>query len=265
MQDYPIKTGYDKLDELIGGFYQGEVTVIGSRPAVGKSLFLQSIIERTILSSGTPSLFFSIDKPAEMIYGHFVSLMSGISYSKIRKGGHQKLDEEEAATVEKLQKQVRDLPLIINDNENLNINDLCYESRHAYKTKAIEIIYIDYLSLIKTENEYEKQSYDEQYSTNIRKVKALAQELNIPIVVNCQMYRKASYKEPVLQDLYGSPVIENFVDNILMLHRKPLKEGHYLSPVEVIVGKNSHGDLGSIDMMFNYKSLSFETSFVTPP
>lgn len=217
------------------------------------------------MSSGTLGLFFSIDKSAEMIYGHFVSLMSGISYSKIRQGGHQKLDEEEAATVERLQKQVRDLPLIINDNENLNINDLCYESRHAYKAKAIKIIYIDYLSLLKTENEYEKQTYDVQYSTNIKKLKSLAQELNIPIVVNCQMYRKASYKEPVLQDLYGSPVIESVADSIIILHRKLLKDGHYLSPIEVIVGKNNYGDLDSIDMMFNYKSLCFETSFVTLP
>lgn len=97
MHQYPIKTGYEKLDKFIGDFYPGEVTVIGSRPAVGKALFLQSIMERTILSSGTPSLFYSIEKPLEMIYGHFVSLMSGIPYSKIRQGGHQKLDENHAS------------------------------------------------------------------------------------------------------------------------------------------------------------------------
>ena len=261
----PIKTGYEELDEFIGGFYPGEVTVIASRTGVGKSLFLQSIIERTILSLGTPSLFFSIDKPADMIYDYFVSMISGISYLKIRHVGDMKLEEEEVASVEILQKQVRDLPLIINDNRNLTINDICYESRHAYKVKAIKIIYIDYLSLIKTENEYEKQPYYEQYSRNIRKVKALAQELNIPIVVNCLMYRNASYKEPVLQELLGSPVIEQVADNILILHRKPLKEYHWLYPMTLIVGKNGHGDLGSIDMMFSYKSLSFETSFVTPP
>lgn len=262
MQTYPIKTGYEKLDKFIGGFYPGEVTVIGSRPAVGKSLFLQSIIERTILSSGIPSLFYSIEKPSEMIYGHFVSMMSGIPYSKISHIGDRKLDEEESATVEKLQKQVRDLPIIIHDNEKLNINDLCYESRQTYNSKAIKIIYIDSFDLM---NSYENQPYEVQLSTVIRKLKALAMELNIPIVVNGQMHRSTEPKIPVLQDLYDSPVIERVADNILLLHRKPLKDGHYLSPIEVIVGKNSHGDLGSVDLMFNYKSLSFETSFVTPP
>ena len=81
---YPIKTGLEKLDEITGGFFPGEITFIGSIPSGGKTTFLVSLIKRMIYESGTSVLLYTIGKPKENIYDNLISLLSGISYTKVR-------------------------------------------------------------------------------------------------------------------------------------------------------------------------------------
>lgn len=94
------------------------------------------------------------------------------------------------------------MPLIINDNKNVSINELCKEAEEAFKTKNIKIIYIDVFGLINPEDG--NQLYVVQYSTNIRKLKMIAQELNISVVVNCELPKDVEHTVPNLQSFYVS-------------------------------------------------------------
>jgi replicative DNA helicase len=247
----PIKSNFKKLDSLIGGFFPGELTVIGSRPAIGKTSFLYSLIKQITMDSGTPGLLFSPEMPIDSTYMRMTSSIAKISFFKFRMG---KLDEYETICWEKTSRQVKDLPLVINDKPDININELCEEARKLCKKKKVKIIYIDYLGLITTDNE--NQDFFEQVSFVIKKLKVLARELNIPIVLLCQVSRDAEGNPPGLTQLRGSGEVESVADVILLLHRdRNINEG---CSAQLFVAKNHNGPLGTIDFIFYSQIGTFE-------
>ena len=245
----PIKSNFKKLDSLTGGFFPGELTVIGSRPAIGKTSFLYSLIKQITLDSGTLGLLFSPEMPIDSIYMRMTSSIAKIPYFKFRMG---KLDEYEASCWEKTSRQVKDLPLVINDKPDININELCDEARKLYKKKKVKIIYIDYLGLITTDDD--SQPVYEKVSCIIKKLKVLARELNIPIVLLCQVAR--DMVPPDLNHLRGSGEIESVADVILLLHRdRQLNEG---CSAQLFIAKNHNGPLGAVDFAFYPEISTFE-------
>ncbi len=251
---YPIKTGFEKLDEITGGFFPGEVTLIGSRPAIGKSYFLLALIRNITCGYGIPGLFFSVEMPKEYIYTRMASIHSHIPTSRIRNG---RISCSEKELVEAVFKQIKDLPLIINDKPDLNINELCDEARRLYKEKDIKIIYIDYLGLLTTDHD----DWDvwEQISYIIKKIRLLARELNIPIVLLCQVARDASGALPDLSHLRGSGDLEAVSDVVLLIHRdRPSSCEIQFQTTKLIIAKNHNGALGEIDFSFELGTGTYE-------
>ena len=254
---YPIKTDYEDLDKIIGGFYPGELTIIGSRPATGKSSFLITLIKRITLISCIPGLFFSIEMPAIRIYSRLVALISGISYFIVRgyidSDFSLKRDNDKPDIFVNLLKQVQDFPFIINDKAHININEICAEARKVCKKKRVQIIYIDYFGLITTDNK--KDPFTAQASCIIKKLKNLALELNIPIVITCMLSRCAEPSQPQLKDFECS-AIENISDNIILMYEEHSYDTDF-NPIKLIVAKNKHGEIGNIDLMFVKNTLMF--------
>lgn len=254
---YPIQTGFEKLDEITGGLFPGELTIIGSRPAIGKSSFLLNLIKNITGGYGIPGLFFSVDMPVDVIYNRMISLITRFIYLKVRK---QELTSEENNIVEAVFKQIKDFPLIINDKPDLNINELCDEACRLFKEKDIKIIYIDYLGLLK--------AYDdtlpifEQISYIINKLRILARELNIPIVITCQVARDADGNPPNLSLLRGSGDLEAVSDVVLFIHRERAKDGIQFPPAKLIIAKNHNGALGEIDLSFELGTGLFEENLL---
>ena len=251
---YPIKTGLEKLDEITGGFFPGEITFIGSIPSGGKTTFLVSLIKRMIYESGTSVLLYTTGKPKENIYDNLISLLSGISYTKVRNSrlhfnqNHWLPDKNETLIVEKLTKQVWDLPLIINDTEELNINQLCEEARKLCNEEDVKVIFVDNLYLLC--NEQENQSLEEAYFEIIEKIKKLAQELNVPIVITGHISCMARHETPNLQHIYHIREIDKFSDVMILLNSARIKEEYESYPVKAIVAKNTHGDTGTINCLY---------------
>ncbi len=245
----PIKSNFKKLDSLIGGFFPGELTVIGSRPAIGKTSFLYSLIKQITMDSGTPGLLFSPEMPIDSTYMRMTSSIAKISFFKFRMG---KLDEYEASCWEKTSKQVKDLPLMINDKPDININELCEEARKLCKKKKMKIIYIDYLGLITTDDD--SRPVFEKVSFIIKKLKVLARELNIPVVLLCQVARDMA--PPDLNHLRGTGEIEAVADVILLLHRdRSINQG---CSAQLFIAKNHNGPLGAVDFVFYPEIGTFE-------
>lgn len=261
---YPIQTGFEKLDEITGGLFPGEITVIGSIPSGGKTTFLLSLIKRMIYESGTSVLLYTTGKPKENIYDNLISLLSGISYVKVRNSrlhfsqDHWLLDKNETLVVEKLEREVRDLPLIINDAEEVNINQLYEEARKLYNEEAVKVIFVDNLYLLcKEEND---QLPEAQYFEIIEKIKQLAQELNVPIVITGQISYKAKQDPPHLEHINHLQEIDKFSDVIILLNSARIKENYESYPVQAIVAKNSRGDTGTINCLYYPRIQAFEFS-----
>ena len=238
-----LKTNFDKLDEIIGGFLPGEITVIGSRPAIGKTSFISSLIQRMIPTTGNSSLFFSLEMPAAYFCNRLVSTMLKIDYMKFVQ---ENLSDNEKMLVNKQLHEIRDWPLYIKDNPNQTIDDICKISRKYVRRQKVKIIFIDYLGLIAPKDE--TMPVYENISQIMHKLKILARELNVAIVVACQVSRCASPSDPELSDLSGSGAIEDIADVIVFISRE---NRQYPEQAKLIVAKNHHGDLGEIYCRFS--------------
>ena len=246
-----IKSNFTKLDNLTGGFFPGEVTVVGSRPTIGKTAFIASIIKNIIREPGNNCLFFSIEMSAETFCNRLAASMLRIPFSKIR---DSQLNEKEEAIFQKQLKEIKDFPLYIEDDPDQNIADLCTLARKIVREKDIKIIFIDYLGLIHTSND-SSPVYD-QIAFSMKKLKILARQLNIPIVITCQVARSGySSTPPDLSQLRGSGDVESIADVVLLIDRETSKE---ICATKLIVAKNHNGALGTAEIVFLPDLVLFE-------
>jgi len=234
----PVLSGFKNLDKVIGGFYPSELTVIASRPSMGKTGLLLSVINNISINDSIPAVFFSIEMAEEVIMQRMASIRYKISMNKIRIG---KLDEEEKIGLEKAFKEIEQSPLIINDSPFLLIDDLCSNAKKTVENGA-KIIFIDYLGLIQTENK-DAPIY-EQISIVVQKLKILARELKVPVIVTCQMGKSYESPVPELDHLRGSGSIEQVADVIVFVHRTKNPDEN----PKLIVAKNRNGATDTIEV-----------------
>lgn len=247
----PIKSNFNGLDNLTGGFFPGEVTVVGARPTIGKTAFIASLIKNIIREPGNNCLFFSIEMCAETFCKRLAASMLRMPFTKIR---DSILNDEEAAQLKKQLKEIYDLPLYIEDNPNQKIADICKQAKKIVHEKHIKIIFIDYLGLIQISDE--NAAVYEQVSQVIKKLKILAREINIPIVITCQVARSGySSTPPDLQSLRGTGDIEGVADVVLLIDRETSKE---ICATNLIVAKNHNGKLGTVELKFIPEIVLFE-------
>lgn len=263
-KQYPIKTNFEDLDIIIGGLFPGELMVIGSRPAIGKTSFLVTLIKKITFGSFYKGLLFSLELSSEFFRERLASSFSGISINKIRatRMGNKTrpgLSKDESKIYKKVLSGVYDLPLIIDDTENKKIDDICDSAREIFfREKGIDIIYIDYLGLISTNNY--KASLTDVVAEIVTKLKQLARELNIPIVTTCQASRSAEPVPPRPSDLTGrSGIMIDNADVIILLDRKRPKTDFYsYQDVTLYIAKNSFGETGEVKLEYNAATLSYE-------
>ena len=247
----PIKSNFKNLDSLTGGFFPGEVTVVGARPTIGKTAFIGSLIKNIIREPGNNCLFFSIEMAAETFRKRLATSMLRIPFSKIR---DSKLNQTEEESLKKQLKEINDFPLYIVDKPDQNIMDLCKQAKKIVREKDIKIIFIDYLGLIHTP--VDCAPVFEQASLIIKKLKILARELNIPIVLTCQVARSGYPSTPPdLMQLRGTGDIEGVADVIILIDRETSKE---ICATKLIVAKNHNGKLGTAELSFIPDFVLFE-------
>ena len=216
-----ILSGFSKLDELTTGFYDSELYVIGSRASVGKSSFLQNIMYNICAKQKIAGLFFSVEMAKEKVIKRFSKLTN--------------LDSS---------KEMQDWRLVIDDEPNVKIDTLCEKARKLHAENSAHIIFIDGLGLIGTEDE-NRPVYETVFEC-VRKLKFLARELKIPVLVTCALARGIDDEPPSLSQLRGTGSIEEYADAIILLHRKPDAE----SEATAIVAKNTNAPVRSVPLTF---------------
>lgn len=242
-----IPSGIAKLDSMTNGFQKSEMIIIGARPSIGKTAFALSMMETIAVDKQIPCGFFSLEMSYQSIGQRLLSQVSRVSSYNIRSG---MLSTADFQKLQDAAGRCYNAPLYIVDTPNMQLLDLRAMARRMKVNQGVQIIFIDYIGLISTENPnapvYESQS---EISKSL---KALARELEIPIVALCQVARDAEGQPPNLAQLRGSGSIEQDADVVMFLHRERQKaeDNNPVQEAKCIVAKQRNGATGEVEMMF---------------
>ena len=253
-----IPSGFTALDSMTSGFQSSEMIIIGARPSMGKTALALSMIQHIAITKKIPTGFFSLEMASQQIGQRLFSQESRISGSKIR-SGMLKMDDfqrlQEAAS------RCYDAPLYVADTPNMKMLDLRAMARKMLQQYEVEIIFIDYLGLITSENANSAVPRHEQVSEISRSLKSLARELKIPIVALAQVTRDSEGKEPTLANLRDSGSIEQDADVVMFIHRERKvtdDDGTGAIDAKIILAKQRNGPIGNVDLLFLPQYAKFE-------
>ena len=248
-----IPSGYPDLDAKTNGFQNSELIVIGARPSKGKTALALSMAANIACRSKKKVGFFSLETDGMALMQRLLAGEAKVNSRHIQSG---LLSQREWAKLMAAGNQLyENFPMFICDTPNMRLIDLRTEARKLRAKEKVEIIFIDYIGLITSENK--DQPRHEQVADISRSLKQLARELKIPIVVLCQVKREVKEEKPSLSDLRESGSIEQDADVVLFLHdAKNDKDNNGEQDVtagkevDIIIGKNRNGPIGEARLLF---------------
>ncbi|HNQ19751.1 MAG TPA: replicative DNA helicase, partial [Bacteroidales bacterium] len=214
-----VVSGFYQLDQLTGGLQPSDLIIIAARPGMGKTAFALSMARNMAVEFGFPIAFFSLEMTAPQLVIRILSAQTQISSERIRKG---ELDDTEWMTLNEAMNKLSNVKLFLDDTPALSIFELRAKARRLKQAYDIQAIYIDYLQLMTAK--IDKNSNREQEIASIsRSLKALAKELNIPVIALSQLSRdvekRSGTKRPQLSDLRESGAIEQDADIVIGIYR----------------------------------------------
>lgn len=217
-----ITTGFKKSDSLNGGFYNGQMIVIGARPSVGKSALMGQMALK-IARSGKKVGIISLEMNNTEIAARLSSIETGIDFSRV----FRDIANDESLHrrfYEKVSRDTINLPIYISDKTKVNINEIRAKAIKLKATKGCDCLMIDYLQLVDSSSDNKNYNREQEVSKMSRGIKLMAMELNIPVIVLCQLNRQVTsrtYKDrfPKLSDLRESGAIEQDADVVMFIHR----------------------------------------------
>ncbi|HZK20161.1 MAG TPA: replicative DNA helicase [Treponemataceae bacterium] len=254
-----IPSGLTELDAMTSGFHPSELIIIGARPSMGKTALALSMIQHIAIEKKIPSAFFSLEMADVQIMQRILSMESHIPADRLRTG-HLKL--EHMQQIQNAAGRIYEAPLYVIDTPNMKLLDLRAMCRRLKALKDVKIIFIDYITLIQSENTFIPRH--EQIAEISRSLKSLARELNIPVVVLSQVRRDSEGKEPSLADLRESGSIEQDADVVMFIHRarQNTSENEGKSPLAIdtklLLSKQRNGPTGVLDVLFLPTYTKFE-------
>lgn len=244
-----IPSGFRVLDEMSSGFQNGDLVIAAGRPSMGKTAFALSIASYAA-RNGYVVGFFSLEMAAEQLTLRILSSESGIAHHNIR---NATITSDEWIQLTNVAAQLAQTKIFIDDTAAVNIMELRAKARKLKSEHNLQFLIIDYLQLIHTDRQYENRH--QEVSVISRSLKALAKELNIPILALSQLSRAVDSrmdKRPLLSDLRESGAIEQDADLIMFLYRDSVynQDCEDDSAAEVIIGKQRNGPTGIVNLQF---------------
>ncbi len=255
-----ISTGFEKLDKLTSGWQPSDLIIIAARPGMGKTALTLSMARNIAVMKQIPVAFFSLEMSSIQLITRLISAETGLSSEKLRTG---KLADHEW---QQLNVKVTDLekaPLYIDDTPSLSIFDLRAKARRLSSQHQIKLIIVDYLQLMTAGTSTKTGNREQEISTISRNLKALAKELDIPVIALSQLSRavetRGGTKRPMLSDLRESGAIEQDADIVSFIYRPEYYnidewDDEERTPsqgqAEFIVAKHRNGGLDNIRLKF---------------
>ncbi len=250
-----IPSGFPDLDKMTSGFQNSEFIVVGARPSMGKTAFALSVAANIAVKEKIPVGFFTLEMSDMAVMQRLVSSEARIGSHIIRTG---MLKPADFAHLVDAAGMLYDAPLYITDTPNMKLLDLRAQARRMKQQADVKIIFIDYITLVSSENR--DLPRHEQIAEISRSLKALARELNIPIVALSQVSRDSEGKRPTLANIRESGSIEQDADVVMFLHRARVDDDEQsVIETELIVAKQRNGPIGTVKIAFVPKFTRFES------
>lgn len=253
-----IATGFDKFDEMTSGLQRSDLIVVAGRPSMGKTSFVMNIAENAAIRQKLPVAVFSMEMAGEQLAMRMISSLGRINQQNLRTG---RLDDSDWPRITSAITMLSEAPLFVDDTPALSPTDLRARARRIKREHGLGLIVVDYLQLMNVPQSKENRATE--ISEISRSLKALAKELNLPVVALSQLNRGLEQrpdKRPVMSDLRESGAIEQDADVIAFIYRDEVY--HDDSPdkgtAEILIRKQRNGPTGMCRLTFLGQYTKFE-------
>jgi replicative DNA helicase len=247
-----VATGYAKLDELTAGLQKSDLIILAGRPGMGKTAFALNIAKNSAVDTNVPVAIFSLEMSKEQLSFRMLSSEARIDSSRLRRGF---ITQDDWIKITDAAGFLSQAPIFIDDSPNIGVLEIRAKSRRLKMENDVGLIIIDYLQLMKGRISAERR--DLEISEISRSLKALAKELDIPVLALSQLNRKLeerSDKRPQLADLRESGALEQDADVVAFIYRDELYNKDENNPnkgrAEIILAKQRNGPTGTAILTF---------------
>lgn len=254
-----VSTGYTELDEMTSGLQKGDLIIVAGRPSMGKTTFSMNIAEYAAAHGKLATAVFSLEMPAEQLTLRLLSSMGRVDQHRVRTG---QLTDEDWPRIATAVKIFADVPMFIDDSPGLSPNEVRARARRLVREHGpLGLVVLDYLQLMQGNGKSDNRT--NEVSEMSRSLKALAKELNCPVIVLSQLNRSLEQrpnKRPIMSDLRESGAIEQDADVIIFIYRDEVynPESAEKGSAEVIIAKQRNGPIGTCRLTFLGKYTRFE-------
>jgi replicative DNA helicase len=263
-----ILSGFYGLDELLGGFQRSDLIIVAGRPSMGKTSFALNIARNAAVDQAACVAIFSLEMSCENLVQRLISSEAGVESRRIRLGHNTEQEEEKIMEAQGI---LSEAPIYIDDSPQQNVMDLATKARRLNAERGVDLIIIDYLQLIQGNGRSENRVQEIGYIS--RALKALARELDVPVIAVSQLSRAPEWRAshiPQLSDLRESGSIEQDADVVIFIYRDEVyynedqwreehpNESYPRGLADIIVAKHRNGPLGQIKVRYNSALTRFE-------
>jgi replicative DNA helicase len=260
-----VPTGFHDLDEYTAGFQDSDLIIIAARPSMGKTAFVLNITQHAAIQAQKAVAFFSLEMSKESLVQRVLCAEARVDASRLRRG---RLTDDDYARLAIAAGHLNTAPIYIDDTPGISVLEMRAKARRLKSDRAdLAMIVVDYLQLMVSPGKSE--SRQQEVSEISRGLKALAKELEIPVVALSQLSRAVESrpdKRPMMSDLRESGAIEQDADVIMFLYRPEYyfgptdKEGNSIEgKAELIIGKQRNGATGNLPLFFRKEFTLFES------
>jgi len=263
-----VPTGFTELDQMTAGLQGGDLIIVAGRPSMGKTAFCVNVVENAALytEKPVPTIIFSLEMSKEQLVQRMLCSVSRVDASRLRTGH---LGESDWPKLTNGAGLLSEAPIYIDDTPAISVLELRAKARRLKADKNLGMIVVDYLQLMQGNN---PESRQQEISEISRSLKALAKELDVPVIALSQLNRSLENrtdKRPIMADLRESGAIEQDADVIMFVYReavycefcksreKTCDKGHD-KDAEIVVGKQRNGPIGTVHLTFQGQFTRFE-------
>jgi replicative DNA helicase len=254
-----IPTGFADLDSMTSGLQPGDLVIVAGRPSMGKTAFSLNMAENVALDTGLPVAVFSMEMGATQLAMRMIGSVGRLDQHRMRTG---RLEDEDWVRLTTALGKLNDAPMFIDESAGLNALEVRARARRLHRQCGkLGLIVIDYLQLMSATRQGENRATE--ISEISRALKALAKELDVPVVALSQLNRgleQRPNKRPVMSDLRESGAIEQDADVILFIYRDQVynPDSPDKGTAEIIIGKQRNGPIGTVRLTFLGEHTRFE-------
>jgi replicative DNA helicase len=261
-----VPTGFIDLDKLTAGFQPSDLVIVAGRPSMGKTAFCLNIAEHAALETGAGVALFSLEMSKEQLAMRMLCSEARVDLKRVRTG---QIRQDEFTALAHAASRLSAAPIYIDDTPALTVLELRAKARRLSRdpNSNLKMIVVDYLQLMRSSEG--KDSREQEISEISRSLKALAKELNVPVVALSQLNRQVESRSPPkprLSDLRESGAIEQDADVIAFIYREEAydEDTDRKGIAEIIVAKQRNGPIGSVDLAFLREYTRFENREMVP-